>query len=103
MNIDLDERLRQRRQAAPAAEVEARTHARAAQRDGAAMRCHVVDDDEEIRVNPVSWDRDARIPKAFEDELAAHGITIDSPRELWPEGTIRRVAERYRRGQPRLS
>jgi hypothetical protein len=102
MNIDLDELLRPRRQAPPR-RGRGETHARAAPRDGAAMRRHVVDDDEEIRVNPVSWDGDARITKAFEDELAAHGLTIDSPRELWPEGTLRRVAERFRRGQPRLS
>lgn len=46
------------------------------------------------RTWPVRWEADARIRMALIDELAAHGLTIDSPRELWPEGMARRVRDR---------
>ncbi len=49
-----------------------------------------------------SWAR-ARVLRAVADELAPFGLTIDSPRELWPEGTFGRAAERLRRDEPRPS
>jgi hypothetical protein len=47
--------------------------------------------------------RTARIRKAFDDELAVHGLTFDSPRELWPKNIVVRVSRRMKREAPRPS
>jgi len=47
--------------------------------------------------------RTAQIRKAFDEELATHGLTFDSPRELWPENIVARVSQRMKRNAPRPS
>ena len=47
--------------------------------------------------------RTARIRKAFDEELAAHGLTFDSPRELWPKNIVVLVGKRMKREAPRAS
>jgi hypothetical protein len=55
--------------------------------------------DRQIRLTSADWAR-AHVRKAAEEVLAEHGLTPDSPRHLWPEGTIRRIRDRVRRGRP---